>query len=117
MLNVLNLVTCGEMTIEAIIPNLVSGAVTILKIAVPIILIIYGMLDLAKAVMSNDEKTMKEAQGKLIKRIIYAVLVFLIVAIVQTVFALLAKADDNTSSATACIDCFMSGAEHCKPAK
>lgn len=109
MLNVLDTVTCGGMAIEAIIPNLVSGAITALKIFVPIILIIFGMIDLAKAVMSNDEKTMKEAQGKFIKRIIYAVLVFLIVAIVQTVFGLLAKADSNTNSATACIDCFING--------
>ena len=37
-----------------------------------IILIIFGMLDLAKAVMANDDKEMKEAQKKLIKRIVYA---------------------------------------------
>lgn len=107
MLNVLDLVTCGSMQIEAIIPNLVSYVIDAIKIFVPIILIIFGMLDLAKAITSNDDKAMKEAQGKLIKRLIYGIVIFLVVAIVQTVFGVLAKADSSTSNATSCISCFI----------
>lgn len=113
MVNVLNDVKCGTIVIDSIIPGTISKFVTILKIAVPLILIVLGMLDLAKAVMANEEKEMKEAQKKLIKRIIYAVVIFFVVALVQFVFSQLSEADTNnangTSNATACISCFING--------
>lgn len=74
-----------------LLPTITVLVVNLIKIAIPIILIIFGMLDLAKAVMSNDEKEMKGAQTKLIKRVIYAVAVFLVVSIVQLLFGVLAK--------------------------
>lgn len=100
-------VACGDITIDAIVPSFVSLAVNIIKIVIPIILIIFGILDLAKAITGNDEKVMKEAQGKLIKRIIYAVIVFFVVALVQFVFSTLNKANGSDTGATACIDCFI----------
>lgn len=108
MLNVLDMVTCGGMTIDAVIPAIVSTIVTAIKIFIPIVLIIFGMLDMGRAVLSSDEKAMKENQGKLIKRVIYAVVVFLIVALVQTVFGVLGKADtEGSNTATSCINCFI----------
>lgn len=102
----------------AMIPNITALVVTLIKVAIPIILIIMGMLDLSKAVMSNDEKEMKGAQTKLIKRVIYAVLVFLVVSIVQLVFGALGDkgVDSGNSGATisGCISCFVNGADSCK---
>ncbi len=110
MINLLDTVSCGGYSFEAIIPNLVHSAVTLIKIFIPIILIIFGMLDMGKAVLSNDEKTMKESQNKLVKRILYAVLVFLIVSLVQIVFGIVGKADSGSgSTATSCINCFING--------
>ena len=102
-------VTCGSVTIDKIVPGTIYLFITILKIAIPIILIIFGILDLAKAVMANDDKEMKEAQKKLIKRIVYAVVVFFVVALVQFVFTTLAKNSSDQSSPTVCIDCFING--------
>lgn len=97
-----------------LIPRITVLVVNLIKIAIPIILIIMGMIDLSKAVMSNDEKEMKGAQTKLIKRVIYAVLVFLVVSIVQLLFSALSKSgatdSDNISS---CISCFVSDVETC----
>ena len=110
MLQVLDTVACGGYTFDAIIPNLVSALVNLIKIFIPIILIVFGMLDMGKAVLSNDEKTMKENQSKLIKRIIYAVIVFLVVSLVQIVFGVVGKADsDSGNTATSCINCFVNG--------
>ena len=97
-----------------LIPKITVLAVNLIKIAVPIMLIIFGMLDLAKAVISNDEKEIKGAQTKLIKRAIYAVLVFLVVSIVQLLFSALAStggADKETVSG--CISCFVSDTDDC----
>ena len=65
MIQILENVSCGNgaITVDAIIPNVISTVVTIIKIGVPIFLIIFGMLDLGKAVITNDEKEMKSAQS------------------------------------------------------
>ena len=46
-------VTCGGFTVPGQIAGLISTIVTLIKIAVPIILIILGMLDMGKAVASQ----------------------------------------------------------------
>lgn len=106
-------VTCGSITIDSVLPNFISTLITVIKIAIPIILIVLGILDLAKAVIANEEKEMKEAQKTLIKRIIYAIVIFFVVAIVQFVFGQLAKADSDSTAgannATSCINCFVNG--------
>lgn len=105
----------------AMLPNITSLVVTLIKIAVPIILVIMGMIDLSKAVMGNDEKQMKESQSKLIKRVIYAVLVFLVVSIVQIIFGALGKqgveTGDTGASVSGCISCFINGADDCQKVK
>ena len=65
-----------------------NGLFPILQIGIPIILIVLGTLDLGKAVISSDDKAVKEAQSKLIKRGIYAILVFFIVTLVNLVFSM-----------------------------
>jgi len=57
----------------------------ILRIAIPIALLIFGTIDLGKAVMAGDEKEIKSATSLLIKRVIAAVAVFLLFTIVYTV--------------------------------
>lgn len=62
--------------------RIVKAVVTLIQWGVPILLIVFGMLDLGKAVMAGKEDEMKKAQGILIKRVIYAVAVFLVVTLV-----------------------------------
>lgn len=111
--------TCS-IEIDPIVPGTIRAFVTILKIFVPIILVVLGMLDMAKAVMANEEKEMKEAQKRLIKRVIYAIVIFFVVAIVQLVFSRLASADGdnsgknvNKNDTAACIACFISDGSSC----
>lgn len=107
-------VTCNGITFDSIIPNLVTQIIKVIQFGIPVILIVLGMIDLGKAVMSNDEKEMKGAQGKLIKRVIYAVLIFLVVAIVKMVFGIFAKADNKSATSNSfvkCIDCFTNYSE------
>ena len=71
-----------------------------IKIVVPIILIVVGMLDLAKAVGEKDEKQIKESQNKLVKRAIEAVLVFLVITLVGVVMSLVGGEQYKN-----CMDC------------
>lgn len=114
MFNVL--VNCMGVDVPDILPNIVSLAVGIIQVVVPILLIIMGMLDLGKAVMASKEDEIKKAQTLFIKRIVAAVLVFFIVAVVKLVFSVLADASAGTDtqidgdSITECIETFLNGA-------
>ena len=53
--------------------------VKVLQYAVPILLIALITYDLFKVVVGNvDEKSKKDATGKAVKRLIYAIIIFLI---------------------------------------
>ncbi|MBQ8681502.1 MAG: hypothetical protein IJ509_01140 [Bacilli bacterium] len=81
---------CGDL--EPII-TLAKNIVRLLQWGIPIILILFGMLDLGKAVMAGKEDEMKKFQGALIKRVIYAVAVFLVVTIVSFAMGLVGSND------------------------
>ena len=119
MLNVLANVSCGGIVVvDAMVPAFVSTIVTIIKIVIPIILIVLGLVDLGKATIAQKEDEIKKAQMTFVKRIIAAVLVFFVVAIVQLVFGLLSNAQQksapNATNPTECIDCFINN--NCTPA-
>ena len=104
-------VSCGGIRgIPSTLPTFTSNVINLIKLIVPIILIILGMLDFFKASMSNDEKAMKASANKFVKRLIAAVLIFFVVAIVQFVFGMI-KSEKNITS---CVSCFISGTSNCK---
>lgn len=106
LMQVLENVSCGNaVKVDASLPAAISAIINILKIAIPILVIVFGLLDLGKAVMSAKEDDIKKNQGLLIKRIIVAVLVFFVVAAVQFVIGIVAGGD--SINILDCIDCFI----------
>ncbi len=73
--------------------QLIGTIIQIIRIAIPILIVLLGTIDLGKAVVAGDDKKIKEAQGMLIRRIIYGVAIFFVVVIVQTIFGTLGKRD------------------------
>ena len=71
--------------------NVVSLIIRGIQIVVPILLIIWGMIDFAKAVVGGDEDKIKAGQKTFLKRLIAAVIVFLVVTITQLVVSLVAQ--------------------------
>lgn len=67
---------------------LMTTAVKILRIAIIAALILWGTIDMGKAVIAGDEKKIKEAQKPFVKRLISAVIVFLIPYIISIVMGL-----------------------------
>ena len=94
--------------IDEKIPNLVSTIITVIKIVVPILLVIMGMLDLMKGVTAGKEDEMKKAQGLFVKRLISGALVFLVFTIVQFVISFVADDEDKPNIST-CSKCFING--------
>ena len=71
--------------------TLVGYLVHALWIGIPIVLIIFGMIDLGKAVIASKEDEVKKATKAFGKRFLYAVGVFAVVWLVTTVFSLVAN--------------------------
>ena len=69
--------TCGGLLP---IVTVIVSVMKIVVIIIPIALIVYGTIDLGKAVIASDEKEVKAAQKRLIQRFIYAALMMNMVA-------------------------------------
>ena len=75
-----------------------------IKIIVPLIIIVLGIIDLFKAVTSNDEKAISKAAFAVGKRIIMGVAIFFVPTIVSFVFSLVAADKSNYKT---CVDCLL----------
>ena len=68
-----------------------KGVIPIIQIGIPILLIIFGMLDLGKAVVAGKEDEIKKNQQMLVKRAISAVAIFFVVTLVTFVFSIFSE--------------------------
>lgn len=80
-----------------------KGLFPIVQLGIPILLIVLGTFDLGKAVISSEEKEVKAAQSRLIKRFIYAALVFFVFTFVSVLMNIVAQGNEgDTSSWESC---------------
>ncbi len=86
--------------------SLIGWVIFILKIVIPLLLIVFGMLDLGKAVIASDEKAINKAVNTLLHRFIAAVVVFFVPTIVIGLFNLLMNFDIK-SRYTNCVSCVL----------
>lgn len=75
-----------------------------IKIVVPIVLIIVGMIDMTKAIAGKDEDTIKKAQKALGKKAIAAVVVFLIATMVGIIMSLVGGQEYKNAGCNACLN-------------
>ena len=104
------LVSCGEGTtkvenIPPLIPKVVSVAYTMIQIAVPVVLVIIGSLDLFKGISAQKEDEIKKGQQLFVKRLVAAALVFFVFVIVKVVISVVA--DGSSNSIMDCAQCFI----------
>ncbi len=83
--------------------KVIYAFIKVLMILIPIALIIFGIIDLGKAVISSDDKEVKAATSRLIKRFIYAAVVFFVPILVAAVMNIVAAGGEgNTTGWEAC---------------
>lgn len=98
---------CGmDMYVPEAFPALIHTIITIIKIVVPILLVIFGMLDMGKAVVAAKEDDIKKGQQTLIKRVIAGLIVFFVIQLVQL---LIGFVSDKDSATLRCFNCFVNG--------
>ncbi len=95
-----------DLKIDVKIANAVHTIVLVIQIAVPVLLVIFGMLDLFKGITAQKEDEIKKGQQTFIKRLISAAIVFFIIAIVKLLISF-ASGDEGIMT---CASCFLNGA-------
>lgn len=104
-MNIIDLVYLGLDCTDAevvSIMTLIGIVVWGIKVFVPIILIIVGMIDMAKAVTEKSDDKIKAAQASLIKKSIAAVIVFLIPTIVGLIMGVIGA--NNYKNCMICVN-------------
>ena len=88
--------------------QIVGYVLLVFKIVIPIILIVFGMMDLGKAVVGSKEDDIKKAVRQLAMRAIAAVVIFFIPTLVSMILGLVSNfqssgARDDFNVCRACI--------------
>lgn len=101
-------VSCGDGLLTSIpnaVPKVVSIAYTIIQIAIPVILVVMGTLDLFKGITAQKEDEMKKGQQMFVKRLIAAALIFFVFVIVKVIISFVA--DGSSVAIMECAECFI----------
>lgn len=100
-------ITCAQL---APFMRVLGYLLKLVKLAVPIVLIAMVVIDFTKAVVANDEKKMNDSKNTAFKRIIYALVIFLVPTIVSLIFKTVGNDVSNggLNSPTEWISCFNS---------
>ena len=101
--------SCNDIStsIDVKLPHTVHLVILVIQIAVPVVLVIFGMLDLFKGITAQKEDEIKKGQQTFVKRLINAALIFFVVVIVKLLIGFAAGSDK--SSITNCANCFING--------
>ena len=91
----------------AAIWQLVGYALFALKVIIPIIIIVLGTVDFAKAVINEKDDDLSSAARTLIRRILIGVFIFFIPTIVSVIFNRVATASEAVEAGKACNDCIV----------
>ena len=94
----LNLVMLGASLFCAQSANIwkfVGNILLVFKIVIPLLLIIFGMVDLGKAVVSSKDDEIKKATTTLVKRAIAGVVIFFLPTLIAVIFKIVPGANSE----------------------
>lgn len=89
---------CNDALIQAVVGT-VKNVLNIISIAVPIVLIVLCTIDMFKAFTNGDDKERSKAWKGAIKRLVFAVIVFIIPWLVKLGFSLIGSLVDTNGDA------------------
>lgn len=105
---------CSENNIKQAM-KIIGYIVLIIKWIVPLILIVLGMIDFGKAIMSGDDKALNKATGAFIKRIIAGIVIFFIPTIILAILNVIevSKGIEDSQQFGACTKCIFDPIDSC----
>lgn len=97
--------------------QIVGYVLLIFKIVIPLLLIIFGMIDLGKAVIASKEDEIKKATGSLVRRAIAAVVIFLLPTLIGFVIGIIGGfTDEAEADYNVCKSCITNPNNGCSEA-
>ena len=96
---------CSNESTSLKVFQVIGYLLIIIKIIVPLILIIMGSIDFAKAALSGDDKSTKEAAVQFSKRVLIGLIVFFIPTILDFFLSLISGASETASKYNNCTNC------------
>ncbi len=97
----------GFCTQTADILNFVGWVITLIKIAMPILIIVFGVLDFGKAVVGADEKVIKKSVTTLGIRVVAGLVIFFIPSIIVWLFGLVNAYNNMVGDFGICQTCLL----------
>jgi len=91
-----------------VIWQFIGYILTIFKIVIPLLIIIFGTISLGKAVVSSDDGEIKKAVKSLAFRIISGILIFFIPTLVGVIFLLIPGDTEIKADRAICVSCMTS---------
>ena len=93
--------------IPALIPRTTNIIYTIIQIAVPVVLVLLGSIDLVKGIIAQKEEDIKKGQKTFIKRLIAGAIIFFIFMLIKLFVSLVADNDNDNNTIIDCLECFI----------
>ena len=87
--------------------QIIGWVLWVFKIAIPIIIIVFGMIDLGKAVVASKDDEIKKSVKSLVMRAIAGIVIFFIPTLVGAIFSLVGEfgSEEYQDEYGVCSDC------------
>lgn len=85
--------------------QIIGYVLLVFKIAIPVLLIIFGIIDLGKAVIASKDDEIKKSISALIKRAIASVIIFLLPTIIAFIMGIISDFKKNENDFEICRKC------------
>ena len=109
----MNLLLLGEASISGFcnetkdILRLVGIVITLLKIFIPFLIIIFGMIDFGKAVVASKDEQIKESAKSLGRRAVAGLIIFFIPSLVVWIFGAVTSFGEDKDGFSTCEECLL----------
>lgn len=80
---------------DSIIRVIKDGVFPIMQIVIPIILVVLCTLDLGRAVIGSDDKENKKILKRIVRRLVYAILIFFFITVINLIFTMVGNITEN----------------------
>ena len=80
---------------DSLIRIIKDGIFPIVQVVIPIILLVLCTFDLGKAVLSSDDKENKKLLKRIVRRLVYAILIFFFITVLNLIFTMVGSITEN----------------------
>jgi len=95
---------CAGTTLPDYLGYWISVVYLAIRVGIPILLIIFGMVDMGKAIVAKKEEDVKKAQSLMVKKLLIGVLVFLLPYLVEFIVKVATRDEGIVNCIKALID-------------